>query len=322
MIIENYFSDLLSAAILKQSSDIYFLPKKDGYDVKLRFKNQVVISDRLSKLDGRKCLNYCKFQADMAISEHRRPQVGAMDWYVQNNCYSLRLSTVGDFNAAESLVIRIIYPLNRINQSTFLPEQLDQLVELTKQRGLIAFAGPTGSGKTTTIYHLAKKVAQEQLVMSIEDPVEIAESDFLQLQVNEAAGMGYSELIKVGLRHRPDVFLIGEIRDEITANAAIQAALSGHLVLATVHSQDPWGIIKRISQLGITQEYINQSVTGLVYQRLIPDIEGNSQSLMAIHHLKDSAAEPYQWEEWQQNLETMVDSNQITKETAKQFATG
>lgn len=117
-------------------------------------------------------------------------------------------------------------------------------------------------------------------------------------------------------------FLIGEIRDEITANAAIQAALSGHLVLATVHSQDPWGIIKRISQLGIAQEYINQSVTGLVYQRLIPDIDGNSQSLMAIHHLKDSATEPYQWEEWQQNIETMVDSNQITKETAKQFATG
>lgn len=105
----------------------------------------------------------------------------------------------------------------------------------------------------------------------------------MQLQVNHDAGMDYTDLIKVGLRHRPDVFIVGEIRDAMTAEAAIKAALSGHLVYTTVHAQDPLGVIDRLKQLGISDEFISQALTGVAYQRLIPTVEGNQRAMLMAH---------------------------------------
>ncbi|MGF7436617.1 competence type IV pilus ATPase ComGA [Lentilactobacillus senioris] len=320
MVVENAFNDLMKEAVQKKVSDIYLLPQGDKYFIKMRWQNKIVLYKILTIIDGHKWLNYCKFKADMAISEHRRPQVGALNWYEGNHVYSLRLSTVGDFNAHETLVIRIIYPLTSMEKSLYLPAKTDRLRKLVAQRGLILFAGPTGSGKTTSIYQLAQEYTDTSLVMTIEDPVEILEPRFLQLQVNDKADMGYEELIKVGLRHRPDIFIIGEIRDPGTANAAIQSALSGHLVFSTVHAQSPLGIIKRLRQLGIEPDFITQAVTGLVYQRLIANRDKQLKALMVVNEPGELYGQnKYDWRDWQQNLTKLVEQGEIDEQNIEKY---
>lgn len=320
MTVENAFNSLLKEAIQKKISDIYLLPQGDRYLIKMRWQNEIVLHTKLTLIEGHKWLNYCKFQAGMAISEHRRPQVGALNWFDGNQSYALRLSTVGDFNGNETLVIRIIYPLVALQKSIYLPQNVEKLHHLVAKRGLILFAGPTGSGKTTSIYQLAQQFADDNLVMTIEDPVEILEPRFLQLQINDKADMGYEELIKVGLRHRPDIFIIGEIRDFNTASAAIQSALSGHLVFSTVHAQSPLGIIKRLSQLGIESDFISQAVTGLVYQRLISNKQQQLKALLTINEPAELFGQnKYDWRIWQQDLVTLLKQGEIDEQSVKKY---
>nr|WP_054656538.1 competence type IV pilus ATPase ComGA [Lentilactobacillus otakiensis] len=283
MEISQQINRLLNEAIKTRASDIYFLPDGDDYLVKIRNQNEVIVWDKLGYLQARRMMNYCKYIADMALSEQRRPQIGSMDWNVGDDRYFLRLSSVGNFTGLESLVIRIIYQLKDVKTAFFNENQVQFISEMSRKRGLIVFSGPTGSGKTTTIYNLVKQMVTDQFVMTIEDPIEIKEPRFLQLQVNHDAGMDYTDLIKVGLRHRPDVFIVGEIRDAMTAEAAIKAALSGHLVYTTVHAQDPLGVIDRLKQLGISDEFISQALTGVAYQRLIPTVEGNQRAMLMAH---------------------------------------
>ncbi|MFT8767693.1 MAG: competence type IV pilus ATPase ComGA, partial [Lentilactobacillus hilgardii] len=274
----------------------------------------------MSAVRARRMMNYCKYMADMALSELRRPQIGSMDWQVADRQYSLRLSSVGDFSGAESMVVRIIYDLEEIKTAFFDLEALKKVRQMTSRRGLVIFSGPTGSGKTTTIYNLVNQTSAGKIVMTIEDPVEIKQPNYLQLQVNREAGMAYSDLIKVGLRHRPDVFIVGEIRDELTAKAAIRAALSGHLVYSTIHAQSPRGVVDRLSQLGIDRPFISQALTAVCYQRLIPTIDGQQKVLLKTHTLQElMKTNTYDWEDWQNGLEQAIVNQQITRKTAEQF---
>ncbi len=314
---------LLTDAVNKRASDIYFLPDNDGYLVKIRNQHQVTTWKRLSYLQARRMMNYCKYIADMALSEQRRPQIGSMDWSRGDERYFLRLSSVGNFNGLESLVIRIIYHLDDVQTAFFNEGQIQFISEMSRKRGLIVFSGLTGSGKTTTIYNLVKQLVTDQFVMTIEDPIEIKEPRFLQLQVNHDAGMDYTDLIKVGLRHRPDVFIVGEIRDSMTASAAIKAALSGHLVYTTVHAQDPLGVIERLKQLGISDAFISQALTGIAYQRLIPTVDGGQRAMLMAHELFElENLKSYDWSEWQDGLSTAVENKLVTPETAKRFELG
>src|SRR5699024_12255697 len=125
-----------------------------------------------------------------------------------------------------------------------------------QQTGLILVGGRIGAGKTTTMYQLARQLCPKQIVLTIEDPVESDHPEFIQLQVNELAGMDYESLLKLGLRHRPDVFIIGESRDSQTAAMSVQAALSGHLVFGTIHARDASGVVSRLLQFGTDSYYI------------------------------------------------------------------
>ncbi|XIF20385.1 MAG: hypothetical protein AJITA_01138 [Acetilactobacillus jinshanensis] len=180
------------------------------------------------------------------------------------------------------MVVRLIRNLDCQRLNFLIPEQFKKLLSLAPYRGLMLFAGPTGSGKTTTIYQLAKNYGSNKMIMTIEDPVEIIQNDFLQLQINRKAGMNYQQLLKVGLRHRPDIFIIGEIRDTYTAKAAIQAALSGHLVLSTVHAQSPEGTVNRLLQLKVNEHYLRQCLNTIVYQRLLPTCHSEMGALFNI----------------------------------------
>ncbi len=314
---------LLEMAVSQKASDIYFLPAADQYQIKIRLIDKTILWDQIKVEHARRLMNYCKYLADMALSETRRPQTGAMNWKINELSYSLRLSSVGNFEGRESLVIRLIYQLPPEEKAFFNPSMVERINQLSKRRGLIVFSGPTGSGKTTTIYNLIRSLVREKVIMTIEDPVEIKVPDYLQLQVNEEAEMTYAALVKSGLRHRPDVFVIGEIRDEITAQAAVKAALSGHLVYTTVHAQSPLGVISRLSQLGIQPAFLSQTLTAVGYQRLLPTTDNGHRALLMVHDYSELCTmKTYGWREWVEELKQAVNQHQITAETATKFRFG
>lgn len=279
MKIKDFVNQLLQRAIAARASDIFLLPAGEEVLIKMRTWTGLKTMEKVSASAGQETINYLKYAAQMDISEHRRPQVGALTYRSGGKSCYLRFSSLGDFNDRESMVIRLIY---QIDQSQYLlPRQLEQLQELTAKRGLIITSGPTGSGKTTTMYELAKKIGAEKMVMTIEDPVEIYERHFLQTQVNNEAGIDYIHLLKAALRHRPDILIIGEIRDPGTAKLAVNAALSGHLVLATLHAKSTLQTIARLKGLGISLAELSSCLTAVSYQRLLP-IEKRQACLLDI----------------------------------------
>ena len=239
----------------------------------------------------------------------------------------LRFSSVGEFEGDESLVVRLIYEGKSNNY--FLPEQFDLLKRLTNQHGLIVTSGPTGSGKTSTMYELAQLVGEKKVVMTIEDPVEVWNPSFLQTQVNLVAGITYPDLLKAALRHRPDILIIGEIRDQETAKISINAALSGHLVLATIHAKTALQTISRLEGLGITKDELCNCLTAVSYQRLLPIKDRNKVAcLMDIGYGKvlDQAImsndKRHDLRNWQSALEQLVERGKISEDTKHLYEEG
>ena len=280
--VETQLSNLIQAAVNVQASDIYWLPTAEHYQVLIQVAGQLTTLETLDVQLGQQLISHIKYRSNMAISDHRRPQLGALTLTVGATSLNARISTVGDFLGRESLVLRLLYPDSPTNLQYLVPEQRASLQKALRQSGLIIFSGPMGSGKTTTMYDLVREFGGQKVVMTIEDPVEIYEPQFLQLQVNPAAQMTYADLLKVGLRHHPEVFIIGEIRDAETAQIAIQAALSGHLVLTTLHARGVYGIVPRLCQLGIDQATLMQALAAVSYQRLLPLTDGSQATLFDI----------------------------------------
>lgn len=278
--IKTLSESILIAAMKQFVSDIYLFPHQEGYQLFFRIQQKHQVFMTLSEEKAQQVIGYFKFMGGMDVSEKRLIQAGSYSFKINKQSYFIRCSTVANFKQKETLVLRIIY--NNQGQGYqhhyFLPKQLETIQTHLGKRGLYIFSGPTGSGKTTTMYELVKNIyGQQARVICIEDPVEITEPLFLQLQVNEKMALTYEALIKLCLRHRPDVLIIGEIRDTQTARAAIRAALTGHLVLSTLHSSSKEGVWERLIELGIGKEELEQCLGGVVYQRILPHYEPLSQ---------------------------------------------
>ena len=322
------FEEELAGIVCKQPSDLYVLPHDKYYQLSLAIKGTLFSFKQVTRDYGQRFISYLKYCANMAVSEHRRPQLGAFKFTYGQQKINLRLSTVGDYQGRESLVIRFIYPLNDIRFNFLVPNQWKILQKYCQQRGLILFAGPMGAGKTTTMYQLAQQLLPKQVVLTIEDPVEIDHPGFIQLQVNELAGMDYESLLKLGLRHRPDVFIIGEIRDAQTAAMAVQAGLSGHLVLGTIHAQNAYGGVSRLQQLGVDSYYLQQVLTAVSYQRLIPLVNGEQAilcDLLSQHQFSNLFSNTKKGgvsDEWTRSLQQAVKNGKITENTASQYQQG
>lgn len=317
-------NELLLAAIKAKASDIFFFPKKENLAVEFRTGKGVIEQTTFSLDVGKEIINFFKYGAQMDIAEHRRPQVGAMIYEHEEKEYYLRLSSLGDFSDQESLVIRVIYGIEQ--SQYFIPEQLEMIEKIAQSRGLIVTSGPTGSGKTTTMYEVAKSMSQNKVVMTIEDPVEVHESSFLQAQVNNEAEIDYQNLLKAALRHRPDILIIGEIRDQGTARLAVDAALSGHLVFATVHAKSTLQTISRLEGLGIRIDELANCLTAVSYQRLLPS-HGKLKCLMDVavgSLLKKELSKSIRGEfvNWQRNLEYLWKGGEISNEVYRQFEKG
>ncbi|MGX7092243.1 competence type IV pilus ATPase ComGA [Hutsoniella sourekii] len=266
---------LIQSGVDQGASDIHLIPHPDSYQVFWRTGGRLIFGHVLEVDQAKKLIAYFKYQADMDVGERRRPQSGSCSYQLDQEEVELRFSTITNYQLLESLVIRILR--QAVGQEEALqvifPQTVQALASLVRRRsGLVLFSGPVGSGKTTLIYHLLRQRIQGEplQVITMEDPVEISEAAFLQTEVNDRAGITYDLLIKSSLRHHPDILMIGEIRDEETARMVVRGALTGHLMIATIHAKNARGVLARLQELGVSQEQLKQTLIGIISQRLLP----------------------------------------------------
>ncbi|RRG18009.1 competence protein ComG [Weissella viridescens] len=261
------FSDMLSVAVERNASDIYLRAHNHQMTVGMLTAQGYLKRPALPIEVGRSLIRFVKYEAHLDLAECRRPQAGHWTVKVKKQTVHLRVSTVGDYTLAETMVIRVIYPLQHIEAYLQQNEAIQTFGERMRHNtGLWVIGGAMGAGKSTTLAYLVQHFLADRVVLSIEDPVEIMQPAVLQLQVNEQAGMTYAQLFKLALRHHPQVIVIGEIRDAQTAAQVIEAALSGHLILTTIHALGLDELRQRFLNLGITAGDLNQALTGQAFQ--------------------------------------------------------
>lgn len=276
MNIESFARRIIQNAKEFGTSDIHVLPEKNDFGVYFRLNGRMERQYTMKEEEGIRIVSYFKYSASMDVGERRKPQTGSLVYELgEGEKQDLRLSTITNYQGQESLVIRMLETQDEIalEKSTFLQDELRWMKRLIDYKsGLILFSGPVNSGKTTTMYQLVRnRMTKSKLqVISIEDPVEIEEERFLQIQVNEKAGSTYEATLKASLRHHPDIIIVGEIRDEETAKMAIRGALTGHLIIASVHAKNAEGVLTRMNELGISFEMLRQTLIAVVFQKLLP----------------------------------------------------
>lgn len=273
-VVERKSFQLLQKAIAFKASDIHIIPDEQQYEIYFRKYGRLVPIEAFPDEIGSRVITYLKFLSGLDISEKRKPQSGAFQKRLSELLYSFRVSTLPSVYNKESLVIRLLLQQSSIpiQQLSFNEEMVKPLLKLVENKqGLLLITGATGSGKTTTLYSLIHHCTKELLrhVISLEDPVERTQNHMLQIQVNERAGVTYSAGLKAILRHTPDVIFIGEIRDRETAQIAFEAALTGHLVLTSIHSKDSVNCLYRLYDLGISLEELRQGIIGIAAQTLV-----------------------------------------------------
>lgn len=313
MDIQAFSDELIHYGRQERMQDLAILPSGTQMEVifsksYLRKTYQVLTNEEAQQLITR-----FKFLGGMEVGERRRAQLGAVSYPLGDQLQRLRISTVGDYQGRESLVMRFLYPLTQEHLRYFFAEDVQQIQQATKQRGLYLFSGPTGSGKSTLMYQLAR--ATKGQIITIEDPVEIEEPRFLQLQTNLKIEQDYDELIRLSLRHRPDLLLIGEIRNKETAQAAVRAALTGHRVFATIHARGVVETKTRLLELLGTDDRLAHALQGIIYQRLLPNEANEPHGLLAYHFYEGQVEK-----QWQHVLKQVKESGWISDEVYEKEA--
>ncbi|MCG7338620.1 Flp pilus assembly complex ATPase component TadA [Staphylococcus sp. ACRSN] len=273
------FNNILSKALVRKASDIHFIPSENDIYLNLRINDQLIFIETIHPTLYRKLLTFMKYQAGLDVSNHNIAQSGRY-LYKYKELYYLRISTLPLSLGIESCVIRIIPQyFKEPNPNT---ELLELYKLMNKNQGLILLSGPTGSGKSTLMYQLVK-YAKDNLnlnIITIEDPVETLIKGITQISINEKAGINYASSFKAILRCDPDIILIGEIRDSAIAKCVLQASLSGHLVLSTIHASNCKGAILRLIEMGCSIQEMHQSLLTVINQRLVTT---NNQNRLLIY---------------------------------------
>jgi type IV pilus assembly protein PilB len=264
---------LLSQAVSERASDVHIEPMNDRVRIRNRIDGALHEVLNLPPAMGPALVSRVKVMAEMNIVERRRPQDGQIELVVDGVPLDVRVSTTSTVNG-EKCVLRILDKRRALFglQDLGMPvETMSVYQGLTRSPyGMVVCAGPTGSGKTTTLYASLAQINREEInVMTVEDPVEYVFPTINQIQINEAAGMTFAGGLRSILRQDPDAILVGEIRDVETARIAVQAALTGHLVLSSLHATDAVAALHRFIDMGIEPFLISSSVLGVVGQRLV-----------------------------------------------------
>jgi len=264
---------LLVEAVKDNASDIHIEPGKEL--VFVRFRIDGVLKDIVTppRHMHDSIVSRVKVMCNLDIAEKRLPQDGKFERSINNSGYDIRVSTFPSLYG-EKIVMRV---LNRMSLSLSLEDMgLDnnEYVKLTslvkKSHGIVFVTGPTGSGKTTTLYSVLESIkSREKNIVTIEDPIEYEISGVVQSQVNAKAGLTFSNLLRAIMRQDPNIILVGETRDMETAEVAIRAALTGHLVFSTLHTNDAPSAVTRLIDMGVEPFLIANSTVGIVAQRLV-----------------------------------------------------
>jgi general secretion pathway protein E len=265
-------SGLIAEAVERGASDIHVEPGPREAIVRQRVDGVLRETARLGASEAIAAISRIKVLCDLDIAEHRRPQDGAARLPVAGRQVDLRVSIVPT-DHGESLAVRLLDPdagLRALDQLGFSPELAGMLAAaLDRPNGLVLVTGPTGSGKTTTLYAGLRRLAGgDRKILTVEDPIEYRLPGVSQSQINPAIGLDFSEALRSFLRHDPDVIMVGEIRDAKTARTAVQAALTGHLVLSTLHTNDAPGAVVRLIDMGIEPFLVASTLAGAFAQRL------------------------------------------------------
>jgi len=264
---------ILSKAIKMRASDIHIEPGQK--ECKVRFRIDGLLKDdmRLPKWVQNPLVSRIKILAKLDISERRLPQDGAVRVYAQNREVDLRVSTLPTHHG-EKVVLRILDQSKlviEIEKVGFLEKDVQAVRRMVKKKkGMILVTGPTGSGKTTTLYAIINELrAEVSNLTTVEDPVEYTIDGINQVQINPDIGLTFSTALRSILRQDPNIIFVGEIRDLETAEIAFRAAMTGHLVLSTIHTNDATSTITRLIDLGIPRYLVSSAVIGIIGQRLI-----------------------------------------------------
>lgn len=264
---------LFHYAFDQRASDIHIEPHRDQSVVRMRIDGVLHTVNVLPKVVHPAIVSRLKTLSRLDIAEKRRPQDGRIKTARGDREVEIRVSTMS-VAFGEKVVLRIFDPevvLRDLSDLGLFDRQLD-VVEtfIRRPNGLVLVTGPTGSGKTTTLYSALRAIASPQVnVTSIEDPIEIVVDQFNQVEVQTKIGITFADSLRHILRQDPDVIMVGEVRDVETANIAIQASLTGHLVLATLHTNDSASAITRLLELGVDPFLLSSTLVGVVAQRLV-----------------------------------------------------
>jgi len=264
---------VLARAVRDRASDLHFEPFEDEYRVRCRIDGTLFDLPPPPRGLAPAIASRLKILANLDIAERRVPQDGRIRLGVAGRAVDLRVSTLPT-QFGESIVLRVLdrsatgLELDDLG----LPPGVVEVVRRTIRRpsGIFIVTGPTGSGKTTTLYSCLRRLnAVDTKVLTVEDPVEYEIEGVMQVPVNPVAGLSFASALRSFLRHDPDVVMVGEIRDLETAQIAIQAALTGHLVLATLHTNDAAGAITRLTDMGVERFLLASTIEAVLAQRLV-----------------------------------------------------
>lgn len=286
----NYSEDFLEKILIDAkhmgSSDIHFEPYEKRCRVRFRLDGKLIEQFTIATDKYPAIVNKVKIKAGMDIAEKRLPQDGRISISTHGNEFDIRVSTLPILQG-EKLVLRIlskdstIIDLERLG---FSDNELSVYREsLKKPSGIILISGPTGSGKTTTLYATLKELnTEEDNILTLEDPIEYTLDGINQVQLKENIGLDFVKTLKTFLRQDPNIIMIGEIRDAETANIAIRAAQTGHLVLSTIHTNSAWGTISRLIDMGVPSFLIASTLNMSIAQRLLRKLCANCKTKQQI----------------------------------------
>ena len=282
----SYLNEIVKTGFKERASDIHVkFDLLEGMEIKYRVDGYLKESQKLYEAVNRKVLEKniteiiarMKILAGMNVAEKRKPQDGSFSFLLNtkntNKRYDIRAAYMPTVNG-ESMVLRILEnylkdtKLETLGFSTQSIRMLNEILD--RKYGMILVSGPTGSGKSTTLKSLINMLNDgRKKIITVEDPVENKIDGTVQIQVNQEIGVTFSEVLKATLRNDPDIIVISEIRDEVTAEIAVRAALTGHLVISTIHTNDAVSTLIRLVDMGIPKYLILDSLIGVISQRLV-----------------------------------------------------
>lgn len=272
--VADFIDCLLENAYKLQASDIHLEPQEKYLQIRLRIDGKLVLIYKASNQISNFLISYLKLISNLDIAEKRLPQDGKFIFSAQN--IDIRISTIPVL-FGEKVVLRLLgnkENLLNLNQMGFSKMNLKYFKDMiSASSGLIVITGPVNSGKSTLLYASLNYLNRlDTNIITIEDPVELNLEGINQMQVNQKAGMDYAVALRASLRQDPDIVMIGEIRDEVVAKQAITTALTGHLVLTTLHTKNALGVPARLIDLGVSPVMLSIALLGMTSQRLVRKI--------------------------------------------------